>query len=102
MNQRLLKTEQAAQYLGMSRQFFVKEVAPFVSPVIKRKRMTSYDIVDLDAWVDYAKNKSKEKPKCPVLRNVERFGTQTNASPSKDVRSTLREVLEPKTRVRQS
>ena len=55
---RLLTTEQAAQYLGMSVRKF-QDVRPAL-PVPMPGRMRRYDRLDLDSWIEHQKRANEE------------------------------------------
>lgn len=52
---RLLRSNTALQYLGMSRHSFNTFVRPYVTSIRLGKRGIAYDRLDLDAWVDQNK-----------------------------------------------
>ena len=52
MNSRLLARRDAAQYLGISLNHFLRHVAPDISPVPGFGRRVLFDRIDLDRLVD--------------------------------------------------
>ena len=63
---RLLRLKDAPSYLGMNRNYFNKEIRPYLPEIRIGKQGIAFDRLDLDAWVGHYKQCSE----CSTVFNL--------------------------------
>ena len=106
---KLIQQSRAPEYLGVSRQTFMRHIRPHLSKVRGTGRVVLYRRVDLDQWIEDSVD-GCERPKHEdqgdsswelarkrrACSSEETFGTSTNKSGGKELERRLEQAMKGK------